>query len=178
MPIRHRFAIRFLVVALPALFAAGCDDSPTEPEGIPIAEVIGSYDLTTLTFDPQGSLPESDVRARLGADNVQLILASNRSAQIVYQDPLSGLFTTITATFRTTATGVRIDFNSGSPYRQLLLSRQMEFTRSGASLTFAGDSPDGVARDRLIELVPDFEGEQLLDPTPGTLQVTFTRESD
>ncbi|MEK9500942.1 hypothetical protein WI372_08140 [Gemmatimonadota bacterium DH-20] len=174
---RHRTVSRLAAVALVGLFAVACDDSPTEPTGLPLAEVIGSYGLTSLTFDPQGSLPEANVRTTLGANNVRLILAENRTAQVVYQDPVSGLFTTITASFQTTETGVRISFNSGSPYRQLLLSRQMEFVLSNGTLTFGDESPDGVSRDRLIELVPAFEGEQLLDPTPGTLRVTFTLET-
>lgn len=175
---RRRISRIPAVVLLTGLAAAGgCSDSPTEPAGLPLDQVVGSYALTTLAFDPQGSLPEANVRTTLGADNVRLILAENRSAQVVYQDPVSGLFTTITASFQTTETGVRVTFNSGSPYRQLLFSRQMEFVLSGAVLTFGGESPDGVSRDRLIELVPAFDGEQLLDPTPGDLRVSFTLET-
>ncbi|MEQ9569751.1 MAG: hypothetical protein RLN75_06135 [Longimicrobiales bacterium] len=155
--------------------AGACGDSSTEPEGIDVALVVGTYDLSVLRFDPQGSLPATDLLGALGQDNVQLILTSGRTAQVVYQDPITDIFTTIAGTFRTTETGVRIDFASNSSYRELLFSRRMEFDLSGTTLTFDAEAPDGVQRARLIELVPAFEGEQLLDPTPGVLRVVFTR---
>ncbi len=167
--------LRTLLLA--PLFAAllACDDSPSEPEGIDITLVAGTYDLTLLRFDPQGSLPDTDILPTLGQDNVQLILTTNRSAQIVYQDPITNLFTTIEGTFRTTEAGARIEFQSNAPYRQLLLSRRMDFVLNGTTLSFDAAAPDGVSRARLLELVPAFEGEQLLDPVPGTLRVTFSK---
>lgn len=170
--------IRFLrpLVLVPALlFTLACDDSPSEPEGIDITLVAGTYDLSMLRFDPQGSLPDTDILPVLGQDNVQLILATNRTAQVVYQDPITSLFTTLEGSFRTTESGARIEFQSNAPYRQLLLSRRMEFTLNGTTLSFDAAAPDGVSRARLLELVPAFEGEQLLDPVPGTLRVSFTR---
>lgn len=158
------------------VFIVGCgDDSPTEPAGIDLSLVVGTYDLTRLSFDPQGSLPLTDVLPTLGQDNVQLILTQSRTAQVIFQDPITSLFTTLTGTFRTTEDGMRLDFASNAPYQQLLFSRRMEFTLSGTSLVFDDAAPDGVTRARLVELVPAFEGEQLLDPTPGVLKVTFAR---
>lgn len=171
------FRLLCCLCLVPALLVAtACGDSPSEPDGIDITLVAGTWDLATLRFDPQGSLPDTDILPTLGQDNVQLILTTNRTAQIVYQDPISNLFTTIEGTFRTTEGGARIEFQSNAPYRQLLLSRRMEFTLAGGTtLTFDAAAPDGVSRARLLELVPAFEGEQLLDPVPGTLRVTFTR---
>lgn len=165
---------RHSLLALFLLAPAACGEDST-PTGIDLSLVVGSYDLTALRFDPQGSLPETDILSVLGQDNVQLILTSARSAQVVYQDPLSGLFTTIAGSFRTTETGVRLEFAQNAPYRQLLLSRRIDLTLTGTTLSFDAEAPDGVSRARLIELVPAFEGEQLLDPTPGRLVVTFTR---
>jgi hypothetical protein len=68
-----------------------------------------------------------------------------------------------------------LDFASNATYGQLLFSRRMDFTLSGTSLLFDDAAPDGVTRARLIELVPAFGNEQLLDPTPGDLRVTFAR---
>lgn len=164
-----------LFVAL-SLFVVGCgDDGPTEPPGIDLSLVVGTYNLTQLTFDPQGSLPLTDVLPTLGQNNVQLILTQSRTAQVIFQDPITSLFTTLPGTFRTTAEGMRLDFASNATYGQLLFSRRMEFTLSGTTLVFDAAAPDGVSRARLLQLVPAFEGEQLLDPTPGTLRVRFAR---
>lgn len=158
------------------LVVSACgDDGPTEPN-IDLSEVVGTWSLTELTFDPQGVLPETDVLTLLGTAP-QLIVTPSRAAQLVYSDPVSGLFTTIPATVRTTPTGVRIDFDRNSGYAGLLLSRQMEFqlqqTGGNSVLTFDADSPDGVNRQRLVQLVPAWQNEQLLDPVPGQVRVTF-----
>jgi hypothetical protein len=159
-----------------AVAATACGGDGGSGPSIDMQIVTGSYALTTLAFDPQGSLPETDIRAVLNT-SVQMILASSGAVQIVYQDPTSGLFTTIGGTYRTTSTGARIDFAAGSPYPSLLLSRQMNFAYDSTAhtLSFSGPSPDGVTRARLVALVPALASEQLLDPVPGTLRVTFTR---
>jgi hypothetical protein len=161
-----------LLLALPL---AACSDS-TSPDDGELEAVVGTYALTTLRFDPQGTLPDQDILAALGNSNTQLILTSDRAAQVVYRDPVTQLFVTIQGTFRTTSGGVRLEWASNSQYRQLLLSRTMNFTfNAGAgTLVFDAEAPDGVLRARLQALVPAFQGEQLLDPTPGRLQVTFT----
>jgi hypothetical protein len=161
-----------LIAGLLAVAACG-DGGPTEPS-LDVADIAGTYALTQLAFDPQGVLPEVDVLAAIGTAP-QLIVTVNNAAQIVYQDPVSGLFTTIAATARTTPTGLRLDFNSNSAYAGLLLSRRMEFTFTAGTrtLAFDDDAPDGVNRQRLVQLVPVWANEQLLDPVPGRLQVTF-----
>lgn len=161
---------------LVAFSASACSDS-TSPEVTDVGAVSGSYTLTVLRFDPQGTLPDQDILAALGADNVQLTLTSARAAQAAYRDPETQLFVTIQGSFRPTAEGIRVEWASNSQYRQLLLSRTMNFTFNAAAgtLVFDGEAPDGVSRARLQVLVPAFQGEQLLDPTPGRLRVTFTR---
>jgi hypothetical protein len=167
-------------VVRPALLAAivvpgACgDNGPTEPT-LDIADIAGTYALTRLSFDPQGVLPEKDILAALGTAP-QLIVTIDKAAQIVYQDPATGLFTTIPASARTTTTGLRLDFSSNSGYASLLLSRRMEFTFTASTQTLVFDSaaPDGASRQRLVTLVPDWASEQLLDPVPGVLRVTFT----
>jgi hypothetical protein len=163
-----------IAIALAGLMvAAACGDSTSEPT-LDIADMAGTYALTQLTFDPQGILPETDIRTALGT-SPQLIVTINRTAQILYQDPVSGLFVTIPASVRATATGLRIDFESGSAYPGLLLSRRMDFTFAAGArmLSFNGGAPDGVGRSRLVQLVPAWANEQLLDPVPGTLRVNF-----
>lgn len=161
-------------MAVSILLSASCgDDGPTEPS-LDIADLAGTYALTQLSFDPQGVLPELDVLAAVGTAP-QLIVTVNKTAQIVYQDAISGLFQTIAASVRTTPTGLRLDFASGSNYAGLLLSRRMDFTftASTRTLAFNTDAPDGANRQRLIQLVPAWANEQLLDPVPGRLRVTF-----
>ena len=133
-------------------------------------------DLTVLRFDPQGTLPEQNILAALETDEIQLTLTLDREAQIVYRDPDTQLIVTIPGSFRPLAEGIRLEWASNSQYRQLFLSRTMEYSFNPASgtLVFDADAPDGVSRARLLELVPAFQGEQLLDPTPGALTVTFT----
>jgi hypothetical protein len=154
---------------------AACGDGPSEP-GIEIALVTGQYTLTTLSFDPQGSLPDTNILPAIGTAPT-LTLTADRNAQVVYRDPATNLFVTVNGTFRTTPFGVRLDFEAGSGYRQLLLSRRMDldFNQNTGTLSFTGTAPDGVQRARLIALVPGFADEQLLDPVPGTLRVVFTR---
>lgn len=163
----------FSAALMALLLAMGCDDSPSEPS-TGIAEMAGTYALTQLAFDPQGVLPEANILAELGTVP-QLVVTADRAAQVVYEDPASGLFTTIGATVRATNSGMRIDFNNGSGYSGLLLSRRMEFTYTAGTrtLSFDSDAPDGVGRQRLVQLFPAWAGEQLLDPVPGRLRVTF-----
>jgi hypothetical protein len=162
-----------MLAALP--FLAACGESSTEPK-LELSMVTGTYAMTALRFDPQGSLPDSNILPVI-TGGVQLNLTSARQAQLVYRDPISTLVITIQGTFDTTAGGVRIEFPSQATHRQLLLSQQMEFifTTGAETLTFTADAPEGVSRARLIELVPSLANEQLLDPTPGFLTVTFRR---
>jgi len=153
---------------------AACQTS--DVVGIEVGEVTGTYTMTVLRFDPQGVLPESNVLPALG-EAPQLNLTAAGQAQISYRDPATTLLVTVPGTFVTTPTGVRISFANASPYPQLLLSQRTEltFTAASGTLGFDGPAPDGVNRARLVQLVPTLAGEQLLDPTPGTLRVAFTR---
>ncbi len=167
----------------PAVFAAAlaiglaaCSgDTVTEPT-MNASAVTGSFMLRSLAFDPQGVLPEIDVAARLGA-TPELILVGGGSAQIVFRDPATGLFSTLAGTYRMTPTGVQIDFDGRARVEDLLLPRRLVLTFGGfpAQLFFDGESPGGVSRERLRVLVPEWNNEQLLSPTPGRLRVMFGR---
>lgn len=157
----------------------GCGNSPTGPK-LPFSVVAGLYDLQTLTFDPAGSLEAVDIKPRLtGVVVPQLNLSNTGAAQLVFRDPISGVFETIAGKYATGDSTVTITWNDGERYDLFLLSRQMtyRFSTSGSSgvqLSFSGTSPDGVSRARLIGLVPEWQDEQLFDPVPGTLTVVFT----
>ncbi|MGH7476320.1 MAG: hypothetical protein ACRELD_08525 [Longimicrobiales bacterium] len=158
------------------LVTTACDSDPTDP-GIPRADLQGVYDFTILSFDPQGSLPEVDIRARLGAEfEPTLNLISTGSAQLVYQDAQTGAVETVPGTFTTGSTTVTITFTEGTPFHRVLLSRSMTFqwNATARTLTFADTAPDGVDLTRLRELVPEWEDEPLSDPVPGELTIVFT----
>jgi hypothetical protein len=169
-----RVVATLALAALPGL--AACGDGGTGPV-LDTALVTGTYNLTTLSFDPQGSLPAIDA-LEIGTQP-QLIIAPSGTAQIVYQDPSTNLFTTVSGSFRTTVDGARVTFDDTSPYATLLLSRRMDFVLDTITtprrLLFGAAAPDGVNRARLIELAPELANEQLLNPVPGDLAVIFTR---
>lgn len=165
------------LIVVPALLSACDSDDPLSPD----IDVRGNYTLAELSFDPQGLLPNVDLRARITTTIPRLVLVSDGRAQLVFQDPASGLVTTADASYAITRDGaVRIDFGgSSSLQRNMFLSQRMNFTYDEAdrSLTFAGTSPDGVDRQRLLTLVPEWSPEQLFDPVPGTLRVVYRVEA-
>lgn len=167
--------MRNLAFALfvPLLMACGGDG----PSGVPDLDARGTYVLTELSFDPQGLLPSVDLRARITGTLPRLVLATGGQAQLVYEDPATGLITTVDATYQPTRAGeVRITFpTSTSLQAGIFLSRTMTFSfdETNRALTFEGTSPDGVSRQQLIALVPEWTAEQLFDPVPGTLRVIY-----
>lgn len=169
-----KFSSALCTLAAVAMIAGACgDDGPTEPS-LERSEVAGTYALTVLSFDPQGSLPAVDLHARLGdAVPPRITLTTDGQVQFLVQDPVSDLALTVNGTYTTTSTGVRITFSG--LYADLLLSRTMHFSWAAGTLTFSGAAADGVSRARLLVLFPELEGEQLLDPVPGQLTVTATR---
>jgi hypothetical protein len=164
--------MRPLRIILAGLMLASCGDA----SGPSRTDAAGTYMMTSLTFDAQGVLPAVDVLARLDGDVPRLVLAPAGEAQLVFEDPVTGLITTSNGAYSTPDDGVRVDFGSGTAFRSVLLSRRMTFdANSEGTLTFDATAPDGVDRDRLIELVPEIANEQLLDPVPGQLTLVFTR---
>lgn len=167
--------MRFATILTGAVLLAGCGGDPSGPSR---PELAGSYRLTVLTFDPQGMLPQVDLLARLGgADVPRLVLAPTGEAQLIFEDPATGLIRTANGVYSTPQVGARIDFGTGTEYRAVFLSRRMTFAYADAAGTLAFDeaAPDGVDRARLVALVEEWAGEQLLDPVPGQLTVVFTR---
>jgi hypothetical protein len=164
---------RTMTTVVAAALLWGCGGDPSGPSR---PELAGTYALTQLRFDPQGVLPEVDLLARLDVTDVQLVLAPDGQAQLRYTTG-TGLVATVGATYSTPVTGVRIHFDTGPGLRTVLLSARMTFDYAEAAetLTFDGEAPDGVDRQRLLELVPEWSDEQLLSPVPGRLTVRFTR---
>lgn len=164
-----------LVVAM-----AACESDSTGP-ALGRSEVAGTYELTTLAFDPQGSLAEVTLHDQFGGVlEPQLVLSANGDVQLFYTDPVTGLGRTVDGTFTTTSTGVRITFDQNSTFGELFFPRtlQLGFNASAGTLEFTGSAGTSVARGRLVDLVPALEDEQLLDPVPGTLRIVFTEADE
>jgi hypothetical protein len=162
------------IALLTAATIAACGGDPAGPSR---PQVAGTYVLTELSFDPQGVLPEVELLSRLAAADVpRLILAPDGQAQLVFRDPATGLITTANGRFATPTGGIRVDFLTDTSHRTVLLSRRMTFDEEDGRISFDGTSPDGVSRARLLQLVPEWAQEQLLDPVPGRLTVAFTLE--
>jgi hypothetical protein len=167
--------MKLATVLFAAAVIAGCGGDPSGPSR---AELAGSYRLTALAFDPQGVLPQVELLSRLGGASVpRLVLAPGGEAQLIFEDPATGLVRTADGIYSTPDVGARFDFGTGTAHRAVFLSRRMTFAYDAATgtLTFEGAAPDGVDRARLVQLVPEWAGEQLLDPVPGALTVMFTR---
>ena len=166
------------IMAVAALVMMPACDGDRDPFQVEQIELRGQYELTQLSFDPQGVLPLVELKDRVGTNLPRLVLAQNLRAQLIVTDTL-GLTSLANGTYASThADSVQLDFGTNpSIYGRILMSQSMRFFRSegSASLTFSGAHPEGLERARLLELVPEFEGEQLLDPVPGILTITFTR---
>jgi hypothetical protein len=166
---------RIIAILLAASVVMACGGDPAGPSR---PELAGTYRLTDLRFDPQGVLPEVDILPRLGGAEVpRLVLAPDGQAQLIFEDPATGLIRTADAIWSSPQEGVRIDFGAGTAHRAILLSRRLVLTDDAATgtLRFQGQAPEGVDRARLLQLVPEWQDEQLLDPVPGQLTVAFRR---
>lgn len=167
------------LVALASLAAACGGDDGTGPRAplLTRADVAGQYELVALSFDPQGTLPQKDLLARLDSVNVpQLVVSSAKdSLQLVFRDPNGGLFITEPGSYRLGDTGITVTFKSSTEPAKLLLPRTftLGYSEEEADLAFAGTIQADTAR--LFELVPEFSGEPVTNPLPGSLQVVFHR---
>ncbi|HEX7051403.1 MAG TPA: hypothetical protein VF188_14445 [Longimicrobiales bacterium] len=167
-------------IAAAAIVLAGCDDDdePFAP-GLDVDAVVGFYDPATLTFDPLGSLPVVHIAERLDPGvPPQLNLARDGTFQIVFRYLSTGRFEVIDGEFTTLPDGVRLEFGSEADAQRLLLPQRVElaFNASTGSLSFVGEVD--VPLDRLLELAPEFEDEQLRDPVRGELTMIFTRQEE
>lgn len=172
-------ALSLAVVAAVLTAACGGSDRP-DPMGPEETDVAGHYTLIALAFDPQGSLPEVDLLARMTGPAPTLVLANDGRAQLVYRDPETNLVELAEAQFVIMRDGnIQFTFDEETPlHNQTLLSPAMRFTFSESPKTLAFDTnaPGGIDRTTLLQLVPEWEEEQLFDPVPGHLRVTYRVE--
>ncbi len=167
------------VVLLMGGVAACGDDGPTGPQAITLDEVQGLYELERLSFDPQGAVDSVNVLAAMEAEGTTPTLNIDRQGgfQIFFRDPATGSTVQLAGTVTTTAEVVVLEFPTAQQASQFVLPQILELTwMSGEErLTFTGNAQ--ISRVRLIELFPALGDEQLFDPTPGELRVTFGPDS-
>ena len=167
------------MVALAVTLAACGDDDPVDHDDPDLtrADVEGQYVITELSFDPQGSgLGLEDLLARVDfAETPDLILsASDDSAQLIFR--IDGeLLRVIEGEYDLGDTGVTVELDNALEPGEILLPRVTAyfFDEEAGTLSFNGTIQADTAR--LFELVPEWSGEPVANPLPGTLRVTFER---
>lgn len=170
-----------------ALVAGACivgacgDDDPNRPDDPDLtrADVAGQYEMTELSFDPQGSLPEMDLLARL--DNSDLpdlrLYSTQDSVQLVFIDPEDDVALRIVpGTYELGDEDVTIELQSSLDASRLLLPAALRygFDASSETLSFTGTIQADTTR--LFALVPEWSGEPVTNPLPGILSVRFARQ--
>ena len=169
------------VVAAAAVLGACGDDDPsgTDDPDLTRADVAGQYEMTRLTFDPQGSLPLVDLLERLDESNLpELVVASNEdSLQLLFRDPVGGLARIVPGGYDLNDESIDVELANSTDPAKLLIPSDIEFVfdedEGEATLSFVG----AVSADttRLFDLVPEWSGEPVTNPLPGTLSITFER---
>ena len=167
------------VVGLAIAFAACGDDDPSGPDNPDLtrADVAGVYNMTELSFDPNGSLPLVNLLTRGSAAQVpELIVAADRdSLQLVFR--LEGsLLRVVRGSYDLDDDGISVELVNAAEPAEILIPRNLDylFDDEAETLRFSG----AITADttRLFTLVPEWSGEPVINPLPGTLSVTFTRE--
>jgi hypothetical protein len=167
------------VVAVATVLGACGDDDPvnTDDPNLTRADVAGQYEMTALTFDPQGSLALVNLLDRLDSANLpELVVASNEdSLQLVFRDPVGGLVRTVPGSYELGDNSIEVELANATEPAKLLLPSDIEyfFDEDDETLTFTGTIQADTTR--LFTLVPEYSGEPVTNPLPGTLSVTFTR---
>ena len=166
------------VVLAMAVGACGDDDGGSGPNvpDLTRADVAGIYEMTVLSFDPQGMLPEADLLARLDDANLpELVIASDKdSLQLIFREP-GGLFRTVAGSYQLGDDGITVTLSNSTEPAELLLPRTLSylFDEASETLYFVGS----IAADttKLFALVPEWSEEPVTNPLPGVLEVEFTQ---
>ncbi|HEX6939272.1 MAG TPA: hypothetical protein VF158_07655 [Longimicrobiales bacterium] len=169
----------WMVLVGAAAVAGGCSDegSPLEPTLEPDV-VAGVYDITRMTFDPDGSIPEVDIAQRLDPTvRPQLVVALDLTFQLAYIDPATKKIITVDGEYETLVDGIRLKFPSRDASQQILLPPELDlvYAAEAATLAFQGGVDADLAR--LVALAPEYAEEQFPDPVRGELDIEFTRRA-
>lgn len=172
---RKGFLSTAVLLALGVVAGCGGGRESTGPT-LDRTVVAGVYNLATLSFDPQGSLPKTDILDRLApGDLPELVISKkNDTFQLIFRDPATSLMVVAEGNYTLLDGQVRLNFKKGEDARRLLLPERVEFNFNEAEAILSYRAYTNVSLMRLRELVPEFQNEQLPDPVYGELAVVFT----
>lgn len=139
--------------------------------------VAGVYDLTKLTFDPDGqAYGEYDILNIMPErDRPTLVVGrTDDTFQLNFRDPVTGLVQLVGGRYEITRSGIRLEFVSPADGQKLLLPMRTELEHDPDAGTLHHEDRVRVSFARLKQLVPELAGEPLADTIPGTLEVLFT----
>ena len=165
-----------------AVALGGCDDESPLDVGLGPDDVAGVYDITEMSFDPDGSVPGVDILERIDDGDITprlTIYRGNDRFQIAYNTPEDppgiGI---IEGEYEVIADGVRLTFDSELDANKLILPVRLDLAYFGLDGVLSFDGSVNVNLDSLVELVPEYEEEQFPDPVRGRLVIKFTRRNN
>ena len=167
------------LVAAVAFIGACGDDDPSDPDEPDLTreDVAGEYEMVTMSFDPNGSLPAVSLLDSIDfAEIPRLIVAENEdSLQLIFRIDGS-LLRIVQGGYELGDEGLTAELANAVVPGEILLPRTLEyeFSETQGVLHFSGTMEADTAR--LFDLVPAWSGEPVTDPLPGTLTVTFERD--
>lgn len=168
-----RVLLTLALVAWVAMTGCGGKDAtgPTKD----YSQVSGVYHLEALSFDPQGSLPKTDLISRLAvADRPELYLGTDGSFDALTRDHGVGRPVLVGGRYTFINGQVQLKFKRAEDAQRFFLPQQVELNFDKTAMTLSYHANTSVSLVRLRELVPEFRTEQLPDPVLGELVLVFT----
>lgn len=175
--------LRLLPLALAgaAVVLGGCDDDSPLDVGLSPDDVAGVYDITEMSFDPDGSVPGVDILERIDEGDITprlTIYRTNDEFQLAYNTPEDppgiGI---IEGRYEIIADGVRLRFFSEQQARKLILPANLDLAYFGLDGVLSFEGSVNVDLNALVDLVPEYGEEQFPDPVRGRLVIKFTRRN-
>lgn len=176
---RRVMGLAMMLLLAGGVAACGDDDDITDVVLTDLELVEGIYEVQTITFDPSGSAPAADVLLALEEGGIapELNVGKTGSFQLVYRDPATGNFITVSGTVEPTEDGVELVFGSQGAADQFVFPRivPLQFDEEEETLSFSGEAD--VNRERLQELFPELYGEEpwTSETIPGFLTMSFLK---
>lgn len=167
-------ALLTLALAVCGAFAGCTEKDPTGPVQ-DYSQVSGVYHLEALSFDPQGSLPKTDLISRLAIrDRPELYLGKDGLFDALTRDQELGRPVLVEGTYSYKNGEVQLNFKKMADAEQFFLPQKVSFVFDKTAMTLSYHANTGVSLKRLRQVVPEFRTEQLPDPVVGELVVVFT----
>lgn len=168
-------------VLMMALTAVACGDDDGSGPNVPDltrADVAGIYEMSRLTFDPNGSaFAQVDVLDRLDANDLPELRVSptKDSLQLVFTDPQDILQRDVPGSYTLGDDRITIHLSNSAEPAKLLLPQNFALRFDETTETLLFDGAVEADTSHLFFLVPEWSGNPVDDPLPGTLGVTFQR---